>query len=105
MRSWYRGWEARTPLFQVTRMNTLNFDRLWENLDKIILVVLLLVLVGFHSHMIGALGNSVDPSEAQQINWIEGIIGQVLAALLTLFVTDRSKKPQPELANAQEGKQ
>lgn len=60
---------------------------IWSNLDKLLLVFLLVTLVGVHVHMVGALGNSVDPTEANQLNWIEGIIGQVLAALLTLLVT------------------
>lgn len=71
-------------------MNT-HFEKLWENLDKLILVLLLLVLVGVHMHMISAVGNVVDPSESSQVNWLEGIIGQLLAALLTLLVTQ--KKP------------
>lgn len=69
-------------------MNT-QLQRTWENLDKLILTVLFLVLVGFHSHMIAAMGGTVDPSDAEQIHWVENIGGQVLAALLTLLVTQK----------------
>lgn len=66
-----------------------HLQRTWENLDKIILMVLFLVLVSFHSHMIAVLGGKVDPSDAEQIHWIEDIAGQILAALLTLLVTQK----------------
>lgn len=73
-----------------------HIEFLWNNFDKLILVLLLIILVMMHQHMITAVGNVVDPSESSQINWLEGIIGQVLAALLTLFVTNKSQpKPTP----------
>lgn len=75
-----------------------HLQRLWDNLDKLILAMLFLVLVGFHSHMISAMGGTVDPSDAEQIHWIENIGGQVLAALLTLLVTQKlggAKEPAP----------
>lgn len=66
-----------------------HLQQLWSNLDKLILTLLFLVLVGFHSHMINAMGGKVDPSDAEQIHWIENIGGQILAALLTLLVTQK----------------
>ena len=69
-------------------MNT-HLQHLWDNLDKLILTLLFIILIGFHSHMIAAMGGTVDPSEAEQIHWIEDIGGQVLAALLTLTVTSK----------------
>lgn len=66
-----------------------HLQHLWANLDKLILFVLFVVLVGFHSHMIAVMGGTVDPSDAEQIHWIEDIAGQILAALLTLLVTQK----------------
>ena len=75
-----------------------HLEQLWQNLDKLILMVLFLVLIVFHNHMISAMGGTVDPSDAEQIHWIEDIGGQILAALLTLLVTQKmgvSKVPAP----------
>lgn len=80
-------------------------ELLWANIDKILLVILFIVLVCVHVHMVGAVGNTVDPSESAQLNWLEGIIGQVLAALLTLFVTDRTKKHDEPAQPAQPAKE
>jgi hypothetical protein len=56
-------------------------DRLWQNFPELTLFTLL-VITGLAHHSL--IGRSTPQPEA--LRWIEGIIGQILASLLTLLV-------------------
>lgn len=73
-------------------MNT-HLQHLWDNVDKILLVTLLIVTIIIHVHVEHELGGAPDPTLVNEQNWLENIIGQILAALLTLMVTQRAKGP------------
>jgi hypothetical protein len=61
-------------------------DHLWANFAELLLCCLLLFFA-FSHHLI------VDrvPSDPDAIRWIEGLIGQILAALITLIIKQPSK--------------
>jgi hypothetical protein len=55
-------------------------ERFWLNIDKFILAVLLLFSMSVYVYL------TTQTDDAAMISWIEGIVGQFLAALLTLMV-------------------
>lgn len=56
-----------------------SWDHFWANLDKFVAIGLFLVTVGIAVHMMH------HGSDTSSINWIEGIVSQLLSALLALM--------------------
>lgn len=61
-------------------------DNIWGHFNELALVLLLIALISLDVHMVH---HSMD---SESITWLQGIVGQVLAALLTLMV----KLPKPD---------
>lgn len=59
-------------------------DNLWSHFNELVLAVLLVTFVAFDIHMIH------HAMDAGSVTWLQGIVGQVLAALLTLMVKSTS---------------
>lgn len=63
-------------------------EQLWAHFSELILFALL-VIVGLGHHSIV----TRVPQDPEAVRWIEGLIGQILAALLTLLVATRKATP------------
>lgn len=68
-----------------------HLQHLWDNIDKILLTFLLMTTIVVHVYVEHSLGAAPDPNLVNEQNWLENVIGQILAALLTLMVTQRNK--------------